>query len=56
MLLPVMMRLLPAGKSVPANWFSREDALEGAGRQSAKAIFDLASLKMYLSIFQNVFF
>ena len=47
-----MMRLLLAGKSVPANWFSREDAL---GRQSAKAIFDLASLKMYLSIYQNIF-
>ena len=31
-----------AGKSVAANWFRREDMLEGGGRQSAKAIFDLS--------------
>ena len=38
-----------AGKSVAANWFRREDMLEGGGRQSAKAIFDLTSLKIYLA-------
>ena len=42
------------GRSVPANWFSREDALEGAGQQSAKAAFDPASLKMYLYLFLHI--
>ena len=42
---------------IPSNWFTREDALEGVCRESAKAVFDLSQIPLiFIPAFSSDFY